>query len=172
MVDPTEESEERGGNLSRSSPSAFIVFGAAEHANMLKLCNCDWCCLCCCFSYPRRSLAGHTHSTHILMHMLRQQTGSTHFLHFTLGPARNFVWTLFALSANVATTSTNNFWHKSAENCFSFASLFWHTGLLCQSLSLPPLFLHCPRCQINWKWLDLWEQAVRQAVRQELCPLL
>lgn len=51
MVDPTKKRtggvKERGGEgkekaeLSRSWPSAFIVFGAAEHANMLKLCNCD-----------------------------------------------------------------------------------------------------------------------------------
>lgn len=42
---------------------------------------------------PEESRLAHTH-----MHMLRQQTGSTHFLHFTLGPASQEFCADFSLS--------------------------------------------------------------------------
>jgi len=49
--------------------------------------------------------------THTYTHILRQQTGSTHFLHSKTdtGLAQQEGELCGELSANVATTSTNNF---------------------------------------------------------------
>lgn len=78
-------------------------------------------------------------------------------------PARNFVRTSLSLSLRSVQMSRQRrqttFDTKVLKTVFlsqvSFGTLACYSHYLPLPLSLS-LFLHCPRCQINWKWLDLW----------------